>query len=167
MVRSKGIQATSSYLSSCTCRDKQMTFGRTTHVFFQEVFKRSRVFITPIIRPSMAPVWMARLSTTLASPLPVIIPELQPPVQILDPPVQILHPPVQIPVPPVQIPVPPMQIPDPPVQLFLPDPPQPPVQIILPDPPVQLPPVVDTLEPNLKHDSSIDHIMLSIFGDIT
>ncbi|GFU24932.1 hypothetical protein TNCV_339861 [Trichonephila clavipes] len=114
---------------------------------------RSRVFITPIIRPSLAPVWTARLSTTLASPLPVIIPDLQPPVQIIDLPVQILHPSVQIPVPPVQ--------------LFLPDPPQPPVQIILPDPPVQLPPVVDTLEPNLKHDSSIDHIMLSIFGDIT
>ncbi|GFU12469.1 hypothetical protein TNCV_4244311 [Trichonephila clavipes] len=122
MVRSKGIQVTSFYLSSCTCRDKQMTIGRTARVFFQEFSKRSRVFITPIIRPSLAPVWMARLSTTLASPPPVIIPELQPPVQILHP--------------PVQIPVPPMQIPDPPVQLFLPDPPQPPVQIILPDPPV-------------------------------
>ncbi|GFY00035.1 hypothetical protein TNCV_1341331 [Trichonephila clavipes] len=44
----------------------------------------------------------------------------------------------------------------PPVQLFLPDP-----------PPVQIhdPPVVETLEPTLLDDSSIDQIMSSVFGD--
>ncbi|GFU25402.1 hypothetical protein TNCV_1488621 [Trichonephila clavipes] len=103
--------------------------------------KRSRVFIPPIIRPSVAPVLIARPSTTFTSSLPVIIPELQPPVQI--PPVS----PMQMPATPrpetVQIPVTLelmttvfqllLQIPDPSVQLFLPDPPQPPVQILLPD----------------------------------
>ncbi|GFV56799.1 hypothetical protein TNCV_4185931 [Trichonephila clavipes] len=119
--------------------------------------KRNIVFITPI-RPSVAPVLIAKPSTTLASPQPVIIPEppvqIPPeqiqPVQIPDPPLQIpatpelTTPPVQIPLfqSPVQIPDPPVQIqvtpesttPQPPVQLFLPDPPQPPVQILLPDP---------------------------------
>ncbi|GFW27010.1 hypothetical protein TNCV_1378481 [Trichonephila clavipes] len=72
------------------------------------------------------------------------------------------RPPVQI-----QLPDPPVQITvfQPPVQLLLPDPPQPPVQIFLPDPPVQLQPVVETLEPTLTGDSSIDQIMSSIFGD--
>ncbi|GFT06243.1 hypothetical protein TNCV_800541 [Trichonephila clavipes] len=101
--------------------------------------KRNRVFITPVIRPPVAPVLITRPSTALATPQPVSIPE--PPVlttpQILlpDPPVQIpiFQPPVQIPpvptAPPVQIPVfqPPVQIPTvpttPPVKLFLPDPP--------------------------------------------
>ncbi|GFX70708.1 uncharacterized protein TNCV_1032361 [Trichonephila clavipes] len=105
----------------------------------------NRVFITPIIRPCVAPVLIARPSTTLASPQPVIIPE--PPEQILElttsvqipatpelttprPPVQIPDPPVQIPDPPVQIPVTPkLTTPQPPVQLFLPDPTQQPVQI--------------------------------------
>ncbi|GFY09789.1 integrase catalytic domain-containing protein [Trichonephila clavipes] len=43
---------------------------------------------------------------------------------------------------------------------FLTDPPQPPVQILLPDPSV-----VETLEPTLTVDSSIDQIMSSVFGD--
>ncbi|GFU01261.1 uncharacterized protein TNCV_5124141 [Trichonephila clavipes] len=171
--------------------------------------KRNRVFITPVIIPT---VLIVRPSTALATPQPVSIPE--PPVlttpqfllpdpppelttpleHIPDPPVQIpvFQPPVQIPVfqPPVQIPVfqppvqispvpmsPPVQIPDPtpelttplvrippvpttpPVQFFLPDPPS--VQILLLDPP----PVVETLESNLMDDSTIDHIMSSIFGD--
>ncbi|GFU72184.1 uncharacterized protein TNCV_2151021 [Trichonephila clavipes] len=122
--------------------------------------KRNRVFITPIIRPPVAPVLIARLSTALATPQPVSIPE--PPVlttpQILLPdpprPPKLMTPLVQIPDPPVQIPV--FQ---PPVQLFLPDPP--PVQILLPDPP----PVVETLEPTLMDDSSMDQIMASVFGD--
>ncbi|GFX70243.1 hypothetical protein TNCV_4616801 [Trichonephila clavipes] len=102
--------------------------------------KRNRVLITPVIRPPVAPVLIARPSTALATPQP--IPD----------------PPVQIPVfqPPVQIsPVPTT----PPVQLFLPDPP--PVQILLPDPP----PVVETLEPTLMDDSSIDQIKSSVFRD--
>ncbi|GFS80737.1 hypothetical protein TNCV_86561 [Trichonephila clavipes] len=178
--RSKSLQATASYPGSCTFRDKQTTFGRTAQAFLQEV---SKLFITPIIRPSVAPVLIARSSTTLATPQPVSIPE--PPVrttpQILlpDPPPELTTPLVQIPDPPVQIPVfqppvqispvpttPPVEIPDPPpvpttphVHLFLPDPP--PVQILLPDPP----PVVETLESTLMDDSSIDHIMSSVFGD--
>ncbi|GFS97971.1 integrase catalytic domain-containing protein [Trichonephila clavipes] len=120
--------------------------------------KRNRVFILQVIGPPVAAVLIARPSTALATPQPVIIPEppvlttpqillpdpLRPPelttplVQIPDPPVQILPerttPFVQIPDPPLQIPVlqPPMQIPPlpttPPVQLFLPDPP--PMQIL-------------------------------------
>ncbi|GFU12479.1 hypothetical protein TNCV_4244401 [Trichonephila clavipes] len=129
---------------------------------------RSRVFIPPIIRPSVAPVLIARPSTTFTSPLPVIIPELQPPVKI--PPVS----PMQMPET-VQIPVTLelmrtvfqllLQITDQPVQLFLPDPPQPPVQILLPDPPVQLPPVIETLEPTLTNDSLKDQIIPSVFED--
>ncbi|GFW62766.1 uncharacterized protein TNCV_2625291 [Trichonephila clavipes] len=129
-------------------------------------YKRNRVFITPVIRPPVAPVLITRSSTALATSQPVSIPE--PPVlttpQILlpDPPVQIPDPP-ELTTPPVQIPVfqPPVQIPPvltaPPVQLFLPDPP--PVQILLSDPPV-----VETLEPTLTDDSSIDQILSSVFG---
>ncbi|GFW27011.1 integrase catalytic domain-containing protein [Trichonephila clavipes] len=40
-VRSKDLQATSSYPGSCTYRDKQTTFGRTARAFFQEVCKQS------------------------------------------------------------------------------------------------------------------------------
>ncbi|GFT90173.1 hypothetical protein TNCV_1347741 [Trichonephila clavipes] len=133
--------------------------------------KMKRVFITPVIRPPVAPVLITRPSTGLATLQPVSISE--PPVlttpQILlpDPPrtskpttalVQIPDPPVQIPVlqPPVQIsPVPTT----PPVQLFLSDPP--PVQILLPDPP----PVVETLEPTLMDDTSMYQIMASVFGN--
>ncbi|GFS72638.1 hypothetical protein TNCV_1420431 [Trichonephila clavipes] len=142
--------------------------------------KRNRVFITRIIRPSVVPVLIARPSTTLASPQPVIIlephvqipPELttpRPPVQIpatpelTTPPMQISDLPVKIPVfqPPVQIQVTPEPTtPQPPVQFFLPDPPQPPVRIFLPDLPV-----VETLEQTLMDDSSINEIMSSVFGD--
>ncbi|GFX85868.1 hypothetical protein TNCV_2472701 [Trichonephila clavipes] len=129
--------------------------------------KRNRVFITPVIRPPVPPMLIARSSTAFSTLKPVSI--LEPPVlttpQILlpDPPVQIpdppepTTPPVQFPDPPVQIPVfqPPVPT-TPPVQLFLPDPP--PVQIILPS-------VVETLEPTLTDDSTIDQIMSSVFGD--
>ncbi|GFV81175.1 hypothetical protein TNCV_4772041 [Trichonephila clavipes] len=97
----------------------------------------NRVFITPINRPSVAPVLIARPSTTLASPQPMIISE--PP--ILDSPVQIpATPELTTPRPPVQIPVfqLPVQIPDPPVKIQVtlePTKPQPPVQLFLPDPP--------------------------------
>ncbi|GFX05890.1 hypothetical protein TNCV_1785231 [Trichonephila clavipes] len=89
--------------------------------------KRNRVFITPVIRPPVAPVLIARPSTTLATPQPVIIPE--PPVlttpQILlsDPPLppELTTPLVQIPDTPLQIPpeltTPFVQLPDPPVQI--------------------------------------------------
>ncbi|GFX71127.1 hypothetical protein TNCV_3648921 [Trichonephila clavipes] len=102
--------------------------------------KRSRVFITPIIRPSVAPVLIDRPSTTLASPQPVVIPELQPPVQI---------PSEQI--PPVQIQATPeLTTPQPPAQILLPDPPQPPLQIL--DPPVQIPvtPELTTPQPPMQ-----------------
>ncbi|GFX23076.1 hypothetical protein TNCV_360901 [Trichonephila clavipes] len=97
---------------------------------------------------------------------PVQIAVSQPPVQIspvtTTPPVQIPDPPPELTTPLVQIPLVPTTQPvpkTPPVQLFLPDPP--PVQILLPDPP----PVVETLESTLMDDSSIDHIMSSVFGD--
>ncbi|GFS82868.1 hypothetical protein TNCV_289031 [Trichonephila clavipes] len=92
--------------------------------------KRNRVFITPVIRPPVAPVLIARPSTALATPQPVIIPES--PVQI--PPEQISR---------VQIPP---KLTTPPVQILL-------------------PPVVETLEPTLTGDSSIDQIISSVFGD--
>ncbi|GFU93487.1 hypothetical protein TNCV_2200651 [Trichonephila clavipes] len=133
--------------------------------------KWNRVFITPFIRPPVAPVLITRPSMGLATLQPVSISE--PPVlttpQILLPdpprPPQPTTPLVQIPDPPVQIPVfqPPVQISrvptTPPVQLLLPDPP--PVQILLPDPL----PVVETLERTLMDDSSMDQIMASVFGN--
>ncbi|GFW24897.1 hypothetical protein TNCV_3846311 [Trichonephila clavipes] len=89
--------------------------------------KRSRVLITPIIRLSIAPVWIAKLSTALASLHPVIIPELQHSVQIPSTPqLTTPQPPVQIPAtselttpqPPVQIPATPeLTTPRPPVQM--------------------------------------------------
>ncbi|GFX51502.1 uncharacterized protein TNCV_2277821 [Trichonephila clavipes] len=97
---------------------------------------RSKVRITLIIKPfeHVAPMLIARPSTALASPQPVIIPELQPPEQILE---------LTTPVRPVQIPVTPeLTTPQPPAQILLPDPPQPPVQILLPDPPVSQPSVL-------------------------
>ncbi|GFX89460.1 hypothetical protein TNCV_482951 [Trichonephila clavipes] len=147
-----------------------------------------------------------RPSTTLASPQPVIIQELQPPVQIPpvspvqipDPPVQISDTPVQIPDLPVQIPVTlELATPQPPAQILLPDPTEPPAQILdppvqismtpepttlqqpvqIPNPPVQItvtpqlttpqtplqillthPPVLETLEPTITDDFSIDQI---------
>ncbi|GFX70832.1 uncharacterized protein TNCV_1337941 [Trichonephila clavipes] len=125
--------------------------------------KKKRVFITPVIRPSVAPVFIARPFT----PQPVSIPE--PPElttsQIPDPPAlttsQIL-----LPDPPEQT-TPQILLPDPPPelttsQILLPDPPskQTTPQILLPDPPV-----VETLEPTLTDDSSMDQIMSSVFGD--
>ncbi|GFW39591.1 uncharacterized protein TNCV_3187621 [Trichonephila clavipes] len=150
--------------------------------------KRNRVFITPVIRPPVAHVLIARPSTALATPQPVII--LEPPVLIQAtpemttprPPVpitvtpelktpQILlqdptRPLVQIPdpaQPPVQILNPTVQIPDPAVQISdpavqIPDPK--PVQILLPDPPV-----IETLEQTLTDNSSMDQIMSSVFGN--
>ncbi|GFY05501.1 uncharacterized protein TNCV_218831 [Trichonephila clavipes] len=109
--------------------------------------KRNRVFITPVIRPHVAPLFCCRPSTALDIPQSVIIPEF--PVQI---------PPVQI---PSELTTPLVQIPDPPVQIPVFQPPvptTPPVQILLP-------PVVETLEPTLKDDSSINQIMSSVFGD--
>ncbi|GFW70474.1 hypothetical protein TNCV_873951 [Trichonephila clavipes] len=83
--------------------------------------ERNIVFITPVIRPPVTPVLIARPSTVLATPQPVIIPELP----VLTTP-QILLPDSSRP---------PVQIPDPP-QILLPDPPLPPVQI--PDPHLQI-----------------------------
>ncbi|GFX25719.1 hypothetical protein TNCV_4337031 [Trichonephila clavipes] len=60
------------------------------------------------------------------------------------------------------------QIPDPPVQISVTPElttSQSPVQILLPDPSVELPHVVETLEPTLTDESSMDQIMLSVFGD--
>ncbi|GFX25195.1 hypothetical protein TNCV_2753701 [Trichonephila clavipes] len=106
--------------------------------------KRNRMFITPVIRPPVAAVLNARLSTVLATPEPVSIPESSvqiaseqiSPVQIpatslVQIPPELTTPLVQIPDPPVQIPVfqPPVPT-TPSVQLFLPD--SPPVQILLP-----------------------------------
>ncbi|GFV33264.1 hypothetical protein TNCV_1497861 [Trichonephila clavipes] len=103
----------------------------------------NRVFITPVIRPLVAPVLIARPSTALAILQPVSIPES----------------PVQIPAtPPVQIPpeltTPLVQIPDPPVQIPVFKPPVP-----------TTPPVVETLEPTLTDDSSIDQMISFVFGD--
>ncbi|GFU44219.1 hypothetical protein TNCV_686271 [Trichonephila clavipes] len=143
-----------------------------------------------ITRPSMAlatPQPVSILEPLVLTTPQILLPDppemTTPPVQIPDPPVQIpvFQPPVQIKVfqPPVQIPDPPrppelttplVQIPDPPVQIpvFQPPVPTPPVQLFLPDPPpvqILLPPVVETLEPTLTDDSSIDQIMSSVFGD--
>ncbi|GFY09880.1 uncharacterized protein TNCV_3698421 [Trichonephila clavipes] len=150
-VRSKGLQATTSDPGSCTGRDKQKTFGTTARAFIQ----KERVVISPVIRPPLAPVLIIKLSTALATPQPVSIPE-----------------------PPEQT-TPQSLLPDPPEvettsQILLPDPPeQTTSQILLPDPPEQTtsqilltdPPVVETLEPTLTDDSSIDQIMSSVFGD--
>ncbi|GFT91623.1 hypothetical protein TNCV_686551 [Trichonephila clavipes] len=128
--------------------------------------KRNRVFITPVIRPPVALALIPRHSTALDTPQPVSI--LEPPV-LTTPQTLLPDPPrpferttslVQIPDPPVKIPVFQPPVPKtPPVQLFLPDPP--PVQILQPDPP----PVVETLEPTLTDDSSMDQIMASVFGN--
>ncbi|GFU70138.1 hypothetical protein TNCV_5057321 [Trichonephila clavipes] len=113
--------------------------------------KRNRVFITPVIRPPVAPVLIARPSTALATPQPVIIPETP----VLTTPQTLLPDPPR----PPELTTPFVQIPDPPVQIP-PEPTTPPVQLYLPDPPV-----VKTLEPTLTDDSSIDQIMSSVFGD--
>ncbi|GFX65818.1 hypothetical protein TNCV_2043511 [Trichonephila clavipes] len=75
---------------------------------------RNRVLITPVIRPPVFPVLIARPSTALSTPQPVIIPEppmlTTPQILLPDPP----RPP-ELTTPLVQIPDPPVQIPDPPV----------------------------------------------------
>ncbi|GFV24215.1 hypothetical protein TNCV_2632191 [Trichonephila clavipes] len=139
--------------------------------------KRNRVFITPVIRPPVAPVLIARPSTALSTPQPILLPD-PPPAPI---PPELTTPQILLPDPPVQT-TPQILLPDPPVQttpqILLSDLPQPPVltippqppelmtpQIFLPDPPVQMtpqillpdpPPVVETLEPTLMDASSID-----------
>ncbi|GFX19207.1 hypothetical protein TNCV_3013511 [Trichonephila clavipes] len=134
--------------------------------------KEKRVFITPVIRPPVAPVLIARPLTALATPQPVSIPE--PPEltasQIPDPPApippELTTPQILLPDPPPELTTPQILLPDPPVQttsqILLPDPPpkQTTPQILLPDPPV-----VETLEPTLTDDSSMDQIMSSVFGD--
>ncbi|GFU68611.1 hypothetical protein TNCV_3645971 [Trichonephila clavipes] len=122
--------------------------------------KKNRVFITPIIRPPVAPVLIARPSTALSTPQPVSIsepPELTTS-QIPDPPAptpselttpQILLPdPPPAPIPP-ELTTPQILLPDPPPelttpQILLPDLPPAPIppelmtsQILLPDPPEQ------------------------------
>ncbi|GFS60340.1 hypothetical protein TNCV_2827871 [Trichonephila clavipes] len=99
------------------------------------------VFITPIIRPAVAHVLITKIdSNILASPQPLIIRKLQPPVQIPATPVQIPAMPVQIPAThELTTPRPPVHFPDPPVQIPVKPElttPKPPVQI--PDPPMQL-----------------------------
>ncbi|GFX18883.1 uncharacterized protein TNCV_321881 [Trichonephila clavipes] len=121
--------------------------------------KKKRVIIAPVIRPSVAPVLIARPVTALSTPQPVSIPE--PPEQTTP---QILLP---DPPQPPDLTTSQIILPDPPVvettsQILLPDPPskQTTPQILLPDPPI-----VETLEPTLTDDSSIDQIMSSVFGD--
>ncbi|GFU24954.1 hypothetical protein TNCV_339991 [Trichonephila clavipes] len=124
------------------------------HALFQEVSK-------PIKSVCGSCVDLARPSTTFTSPLPVIFPELQAPVQI--PPVSSMQMPATPRSETVQIPVTLelmttvfqllLQIPDQPVQLFLPDPPQPPVQILLPDPPQ---PPVQILLPDVTSTTCAD-----------
>ncbi|GFS93774.1 hypothetical protein TNCV_798741 [Trichonephila clavipes] len=126
--------------------------------------KKKRVFITPVIRPPVAPVLIARPFTALSTPQPVSIsepPELTSQILLPDPPEQTTP----------EILLPELTT----SQILLPDPPgQTTPQILLPDPPPELttpqilfpdPPVVETLEPTLTDDSSMDQIMSSVFGD--
>ncbi|GFW64494.1 uncharacterized protein TNCV_813291 [Trichonephila clavipes] len=167
-VQSKGLQASSSYPGSYTCKGKQTIFG-TDRAFHQE-------------EPS---IYHTRHQTTCGSCVdcqtfhcwpthqPVIIPEspvlTTPQILLPDPP----RPPAPIQPQPPELTTPQILLSDPPrppVQVL--NPPRPPVQVL--NPPVQtpqqhlqilLPPVVETLEPTLKDDSSIDQIMASVFGD--
>ncbi|GFX85825.1 uncharacterized protein TNCV_2472271 [Trichonephila clavipes] len=147
--------------------------------------KKKRVIITPIIRPSVAPVMIIKLSTALSTPQPVSIPE--PPEQtthqilLPDPPSKQTTPQILLPDPPSKQTTPQILLPDQPSkqttpQILLPHPPvvETTSQILLPDPPSKQttsqillpdPPVVETLEPTLTDDSSIDQIMSSVFGD--
>ncbi|GFX19195.1 uncharacterized protein TNCV_3013391 [Trichonephila clavipes] len=108
--------------------------------------KKKRVFITPVIRPPVAPVLIARPFTALATLQPVSIPE--PPElttsQVPDPPApippELTTPQILLPDPPPELTTPQILLPDPPVQttpqILLPDPPvQTTSQILLPDPP--------------------------------
>ncbi|GFS96563.1 uncharacterized protein TNCV_3943611 [Trichonephila clavipes] len=153
--------------------------------------KKKRVIITPIIRPSVPSVMIIKPSTALSTPQPVSIPE--PPEQTNFQPLEQTTSQILLPDPPEQT-TSEIHLPDPPVvettsQILLPDPPeQTTPQILLPDPPEQTtsqillpdpppvvettsqillpdPPMVETLEPTLTDDSSIDQIMSSVFGD--
>ncbi|GFS96525.1 uncharacterized protein TNCV_3943271 [Trichonephila clavipes] len=117
--------------------------------------KKKRVVIAPVITPP---------------------PPEQTTPQIPDPSPELTTPQILLPDPPPELTT--SQIPDPPAlttsQIFLPDPPVPTTPLILlPDPPKQTtsqiflpdPHVVETLEPTLTDDSSIDQIMSSVFGD--
>ncbi|GFS96589.1 uncharacterized protein TNCV_3943811 [Trichonephila clavipes] len=93
--------------------------------------KKKRVVIAPVIRPSVAPVLIARPVTALSTPQPVSIPE--PPEQTTS----------QIPDPSPELTTPQILLPDPPSkqttpQILLPDPPvvETTSEILLPDPPV-------------------------------
>ncbi|GFY29058.1 uncharacterized protein TNCV_4721861 [Trichonephila clavipes] len=145
--------------------------------------KKKRVAITPVIRPPVAPVLIARPFTALATPQPVSIPE--PPErttpQIPDPSLELTTSEIHLPDPPPELTTSQILLPDPPSkqttpQILLPDPPvvKTTSQILLPDPPSKQttpqillpdPLVVATLEPTLTDDSSIDQIMSSVFGD--
>ncbi|GFT23899.1 hypothetical protein TNCV_3207581 [Trichonephila clavipes] len=114
-LRSKCLQATTSDPGSCTCRDKRKAFGTTALPFS----KKKRVFITPVIRPPVAPVLIARPFTALSTPQPVSISE-----------------PPELTTPQILLPDPPPELTS--SQIILPDPPskQTTPQILLPDPPV-------------------------------
>ncbi|GFX22269.1 uncharacterized protein TNCV_2951101 [Trichonephila clavipes] len=131
--------------------------------------KKKRVIITPIIRPSVAPVRIIKPSTALSTPQPVSIPEPpeQTTFQILlpDPPVVETTSQILLPDLPEQT-TPQILLPDPPLpttsEILLPDPPeQTTSQILLPDPPVVEttseihlpdPPVVETTSQILLPD---------------
>ncbi|GFU03525.1 hypothetical protein TNCV_2257351 [Trichonephila clavipes] len=140
--------------------------------------KKKRVFITPVIRPPVVPVLIARPFTAFSTPQPVSISE--PPELITSPPPELTTSQILLPNPPEQT-TPHILLPDPAPelttsQILLPD--TPPdltkSQILLPDPPskrttpqILLPgqPVVETLEPTLTDNSFIDQIVSSVFGD--
>ncbi|GFU14313.1 uncharacterized protein TNCV_3491241 [Trichonephila clavipes] len=132
--------------------------------------KKKRVIITPIIRPPVAPEMIIKPSTALSNPQPIHLPD----------PSALTTSQILLPDPPVVETTSQILLPDPPEQttsqILLPDPPeQTTSQILLPDPPPVVettsqillpdPPVVETLEPTLTDDSSIDQIMSSVFGD--
>ncbi|GFT68131.1 uncharacterized protein TNCV_372741 [Trichonephila clavipes] len=153
-LRSKGLQATTSESSSCTCRDKQKTFGTTARAFFQ---KEKSVYHT---RHHTACGSCVDCQTIhgLVHPQPVSIPEPSELTtsQIPDstPSFYQIH----------LATTPQILLPDhhPTLRFLLPDPPPELTtsQILLPDPPV-----VESLEPTLPDDSSMDQIMSSVFGD--
>ncbi|GFX86571.1 hypothetical protein TNCV_461911 [Trichonephila clavipes] len=119
--------------------------------------KKKRVFITPIIRPPVALVLIARPFTALSTSQPVSIPE---PFELTTSQILLPHPPSKQTTPQILLPDPPSKQTT--TQILLPDPPskQTTPEILLPDPPV-----VETLEPTLTDDSSMDQIMSSVFGD--
>ncbi|GFT23894.1 hypothetical protein TNCV_3207531 [Trichonephila clavipes] len=114
-LRSKGLQATTSDPGSCTCRDKRKTFGTTTLPFS----KMKRVFITPVIRPPVAPVLIARPFTAFSTSQPVSISE----------PPELTTPKILLPDPPPELTTSQILLPDPPSKQTTP-------QILLPDTPV-------------------------------